>query len=124
MPKTIRVPIPDEDTDLVWYFDEQVENDQFGLTLDYSVREHDERAEIDEVRISEVEVSADGVRVHYEIDWSAHYGCSDMNCADTARHFGVSHVPEPRFQDFGPSRCANGPPCHQTPPGAHRAAKA
>jgi len=42
----------------------------------------DERATVYKVAINDVEVTDDGVVIHYSYSYSAYYGCKDMNYAD------------------------------------------
>lgn len=75
MPADIRVPIPRAGEDRRLYFDEGVENDQFGLALDFSVAEFDERARMTDIQVTGAEASNFGVAVHYTVIWEAFHAC-------------------------------------------------
>jgi len=70
---------------LVAYFSKLLDEDNisdFCEALDYDVTQFDDRAHLDELSISSVEVDGDTVTVQYDVAWSAYYGCSDMNQQD------------------------------------------
>lgn len=75
MPSNIRVPSPEPGEDLRLYFDEMVENDRFGLSLDYSVTEFDELARLAGITVTGAEVSDAGVAVRYTASWEAFHAC-------------------------------------------------
>ncbi|MBW8843590.1 MAG: hypothetical protein JF607_01275 [Burkholderiales bacterium] len=77
MPRDIRVPIPDQATDLRLYFDEMVENDAFGTALDFSVAEFDELARLVDLQLTGAEATAGGVAVYYSVYWEAFHACDD-----------------------------------------------
>jgi hypothetical protein len=86
MTADIRVPIPAPGEDLRWFFDESVENDQFGLALDFSVAEFDELARMTDIEVIDVDVSDAGVAVHYSVSWAAFHPCDDKTIqGDTVR---------------------------------------
>lgn len=86
MPSDIRVPIPSAGDDLRLYFDESVENDKFGLALDYSVAEFDELARMTDIQVINVEFNDAGVAVHYTVSYEAFHPCDDKRIqGDTAR---------------------------------------
>ncbi|RYD76054.1 MAG: hypothetical protein EOP84_17420 [Verrucomicrobiaceae bacterium] len=85
----VQIPVPNEDgdeIDLAAFFAEQLDG-QFKETLDYEVAEYDERATIDEIEITEVEVAGDQITVQYSISYSAYYGCKDQDYADVAERW-------------------------------------
>lgn len=84
MPADIRVPIPRAGEDLRLYFDEGVENDQFGLALDFSVVEFDELARLTDIEVTGAEVTDTGVAVHYIVSWQAFHACDDNTIAGEA----------------------------------------
>lgn len=51
--------------------------DELACAMDLSV--DDERGELGDISISHVCVEGDRVHISYQYDWSAYYGCSDMN---------------------------------------------
>lgn len=77
MPTAIRVPIPQPGEDLRLYFDEMVENDGFGLALDYGVSEFDELARLTGLTVTGAQATDTGVAVHYTVSWEAFHACDD-----------------------------------------------
>jgi hypothetical protein len=61
--------------------------EKFADALDYTANDHDDRAVVDEVRITHVDLGEDFVGISYEVDYSAYHGCRDMNYADTHERF-------------------------------------
>ena len=49
------------------------------LTPTFDLRVGDERAQLGEISITDVQFQGDMVHVTYEFDWSSYYGCDDMN---------------------------------------------
>lgn len=103
------VPVPVatdlEPLNLVAYFQEQCRNAVFRAALDLELQ--DQRAIVDSVKITEVELDDSGVVVSYDVAFSAYYGCRDQNYADRfsrtidgtrvgANWFFKQHVPTPR----------------------------
>ena len=83
----VRIQIPvdeDEDNplDLVAFFQERLESD-LAPAIDYGVTEFDERATINNIECTDVVANDDSVIVTYEVSFSAYYGCSDMDYANT-----------------------------------------
>ena len=85
----IDIPVPLEDgdeIDLVDYFSGFISDDMGELNgellpaLNLDVK--DERATVYEVVIDDVEVTDDGIAIHYSYLCSAYYGCKDMDYAD------------------------------------------
>ena len=103
----IRVRIPsagqDNAPDLVSYFNAQLEG-EFAQAIDWSVWEFDERAQVDELAVVGVQVDGLTVQVTYEIQFSAYYGCSDMDYADVDERVihGVQVGPDWQFQRHVP----------------------
>jgi hypothetical protein len=84
MSDLIRFEIPGEvrAEDYPDYLREHFE--EYSAALDDSADPHDDRAQVDEVRVTNVELTEDTVYISYEVDYSAHYGCRDMNYSETA----------------------------------------
>lgn len=83
MTADVKIAIPnEEDIDLVAYFQDHVESD-FACAIDYGVSEFDERAQIDDIQVTDVVINGDAIEVMYEIEFSAHYGCRDKDYTDT-----------------------------------------
>ncbi len=60
-------------------------NDQesnFSDALDHDVSHIDQRAQVDSVRITDVDISGSQIAVTYELDYSIYNGCKDMNVED------------------------------------------
>lgn len=111
----IDIPVPEDkgdEIDLINYFSDFI-SDEMGelggeLLPAFNLETRDERATVHEVSIEDVEVTDDGVAIHYSYSYSAYYDCKDMDYADdengTARGKKVGdkwvfarHVnPEPR----------------------------
>jgi hypothetical protein len=77
----ITVPIPEDETDLIAYFEDQLDS-AFRDALNFDVVRQRDRAVLDDVRITDVTITEIGVEVSYEIQFSAYLGCRDMNWAD------------------------------------------
>lgn len=58
--------------------------DLFSAAMDLDASRLDDRATAHEVTITDVEVDDETVAIHYEYDFSAYYGCSNMNYAGTS----------------------------------------
>jgi hypothetical protein len=102
MSQTIRIPVPpDGEYDLLDYFSDLLD-EEFGEVIDFGVSEFDDRAQTDEIRVTSVVEQTDSITVHYEIDISAHYGCSDMDYAKTVPRTsrGVRDGPDWVFQRY------------------------
>ncbi|MDZ4126643.1 MAG: hypothetical protein U1E02_21070, partial [Hydrogenophaga sp.] len=51
--------------------------EELAPAMDLSV--DDERGELGDVNISDVRIDGDRVHISYGYEWTAYYGCSDMN---------------------------------------------
>jgi hypothetical protein len=78
----ILVEIPDDETDLVDYFQNQLDSD-FRDALDFDVIAQGDRVVLDEVKITTVALTNFEIEVEYELEFSAYLGCRDANWADT-----------------------------------------
>jgi len=79
---TIPSDITIEDkSDLLKWFNDDI--DYFIELFNIDPEIHDSRATVDEVYITEVEVSDCSIAVTYAYNWSAYYGCRDMNLCDS-----------------------------------------
>lgn len=89
--------------------------DIFSEAMDLNAFRIDERATVHEVKITDVEVDKKTIAIHYEYDFSAYYGCRDINHAGTSDEdvivgarqgntlsFDKFKPPEPRstFEEF------------------------
>lgn len=88
--KPIRVPIPPPGTDLVDYFNEQLDSD-FRDTLDFDVVAQRDRAQLDDYCVTGVDLRDGEVEVEYEFEFSAYLGCRDANWGDTESSSVVGH---------------------------------
>lgn len=52
----------------------------------------DERANIDEVKVDDVDLDGDAVVIHFTYHFSAYYGCRDQNYADSESGIAVGKV--------------------------------
>ncbi|WP_394418106.1 hypothetical protein [Roseateles sp. BYS78W] len=77
MPADMCVPIPAPGEYLQLYFNEMVENDGFGLALDFSAAEFDELAQMTDLQVTGAEATEAGVAVHYTVSWEAFHACDD-----------------------------------------------
>ncbi|PWK38679.1 hypothetical protein [Cupriavidus plantarum] len=85
---TVEIPIPDpeDEPDLRSYINQFITDEIGSLygelvpALDLDVG--DERATIDDIEVDDVEVHGDKIIVYYTIQYSAHYGCSDIDYAE------------------------------------------
>jgi len=85
MADELRVALPEPGEDLCRYFDERVQNGGLDLSLDLSVVEFDELAQLAAVTVTEVETSTSGIAVNYTVSWTAFHACDD-------RTFGGTHA--------------------------------
>lgn len=53
----------------------------------FDMQVNEPRANIDEVAVNYVEVDGDEVVVHFEFEYSAYYGCKDMDGSDSDTGF-------------------------------------
>lgn len=58
-------------------------SEAFWPAMDLDASQHDDRANVDEVNITEVEIDERTVAIHYDYEYSAYYGCRDVNYSDT-----------------------------------------
>lgn len=77
MPADMCVPIPAPGEYFQLYFNEMVENDGFGLALDFSAAEFDELAQMTDLQVTGAEATEAGVAVHYTVSWEAFHACDD-----------------------------------------------
>lgn len=81
----VRVEIPDwvgdDDDEIASYLADNM--DLYEAALDQTANVHDDRSSVDDVSVTNVDVSAHRVVVSYDVDFSAYHGCRDMNYADT-----------------------------------------
>lgn len=83
MPKAVRFEIPVwvEEAKIADYISNNMH--EYSDALDKSASEHDDRAEVDEIIVTNVELEEDSVFIYYDVEFSAYYGCRDMNYSDT-----------------------------------------
>lgn len=97
--------IDPEDNYLEAYFQDACDSGDFKDALDTDVSVHHDRAVIDWITITDVEVKDNGdVNVHYEVEYSWYLGCSDMDGADRMEDCvaGIKDGEFWRFERFVP----------------------
>ena len=84
MTKKIRIELPDEydDGEIEEYFFAATEELQSAFDA-YSFIPDSDRVQIDEISITEVCISENSINIQYEVDYSAHYGCSNIDFVKT-----------------------------------------
>ena len=89
----ILIPFPESNdtTDLLEYFSRLTQNDDGDVdgplvpALDLDLE--DKRASVHSIEIEDVEAQGDMIYINYTIEFSAYYGCADMDYADAdSRH--------------------------------------
>ena len=78
---TLEVPGDYDEDQIKEYLTESVE-DLYGA-MDLEVNNFDDRAQVDDVNITEIELTADTVQIEYEIEYSAHHGCRDASYSES-----------------------------------------
>lgn len=94
--------IEDEEELAEWVRDNP---DLFSGAMDLDASQIDDRATVHDVTITDVEVDKESVAIHYEYDFSAYYGCRDMNYAGTSDEdviVGVRNGSTLEFEKFIP----------------------
>lgn len=78
--KQIIITLPKnlDDAGIKDYLEENL--DEIWGALDLELE--DDRADVDEVTVDEIELFEDAVHIHYCVQYSAYYGCKDMNYVD------------------------------------------
>lgn len=74
----IRIPIPEEGTDLKQYF-QGLAPHVFKDAIDLDVVAMADRAVLDEIEIDNVTLDGEHIEVEYTIRFSAYLGCKDQN---------------------------------------------
>ena len=77
----------------------------FWGAMDLDASQFDDRANVDGVTITEVEVDETTVAIHYEYHYSAYYGCRDMDYSDTVEESVIVGTRQGRtisFEKFKP----------------------
>lgn len=98
---TIKIAIPHEFLNLKGFFGNLINDDIGDLcgelvpALDLDLQ--DERANVDDVAIIGAEVKGDVVQVYYYVDYSAHFGCRDMNYSERDRRTLTGKVDRDQF---------------------------
>lgn len=80
MTKTFIIEVPGylEEDEIEGYFRDNIDDLRPAMDLELE----DDRAQVDEIGIENFEMSDDSVHIEYEIQYSAYYGCKDINYAD------------------------------------------
>lgn len=51
--------------------------------MDITANEHDSRSQVDDIRVTNIQLNESHVTINYEVEYSAYHGCRDINYADT-----------------------------------------
>lgn len=103
--KEIRFEIPE------WVQEDEFANyiadnsDEYYAAFDSTANENDDRSQVDNISVINVELHENLVTIYYDVDYSAYHGCRDMNYEDTDEREIVGHR-EGRiiiFESFSPS---------------------
>ncbi len=79
--------------------------DLFSSAMDLDASQIDDRATVHEVTITDVEIDEESIVIHYEYEFSAYYGCRDMNyegVSDEEVIVGARQGNTIEFQKFTP----------------------
>lgn len=79
--------------------------DLFSGAMDLDVSQFNDRATVQDVTITEVEIDEESVAINYEYNFSAYYGCRDMNHDGTSDEdviVGVKNGATLEFEKFIP----------------------
>lgn len=81
----LQIEAPDNFENDEEFIDWVLENSElFHGAMDLDASIHDDRATVDEVRITNVELDDASVAIYYEYDYSAYYGCRNIDHGDTS----------------------------------------
>ena len=80
MAKVLKISVPDyfDDDQIEEYFRENI--DELRSALDLEIQ--DDRAQVDEIEIEIFQLTEDSLHIEYVVQYSAYYGCKDMDYAD------------------------------------------
>lgn len=80
MEKVLKISVPDylDDDQIEEYFRENI--DELRPALDLEIQ--DDRAQVDEIEIEIFQLTEDSLHIEYVVQYSAYYGCKDMDYAD------------------------------------------
>jgi hypothetical protein len=87
MTKRIVIKHPEDWTDQMihdHYSELRIEDDlgscdEIEEAMDLDVSDMNQRAEFVHAKITNVDLNHDSIAIDYDVEWSAHYGCSDFN---------------------------------------------
>lgn len=51
--------------------------------MDITANEHDNRSQVDDIRVTGIQLNENSVTINYEVEYSAYHGCRDINYTDT-----------------------------------------
>lgn len=77
---TIEVPSGFDDEAIKNYFTDNIEN--LYDAMDLEVNNLDDRAQVDDIQITEIELTSDTIYIEYNVEYSAYHGCRDANYVD------------------------------------------
>jgi hypothetical protein len=76
------IDLPDglDDEELKDYLMANVED--LYPAMDLEVNDFDDRAQVDDVTITQIDLTSDSINIEYDVEYSAYHGCRDANYAD------------------------------------------
>ena len=77
---TIEVPNGFNDEEIKNYLTENIES--LYAAMDFEVNHFDDRAQVDDIQITEIELTSDTIYIEYNVQYSAYHGCRDANYVD------------------------------------------
>lgn len=91
MTQQVQIAVPDDldDQGIKDYLAEHWE--KFADAFDQGSKRRDSRANFEGLEINEVELEDDQVVIEYEVYYSAHFGCSDMDYYDADPRTLIGH---------------------------------
>ncbi len=58
-------------------------HEKYYGAFDLTANEHDDRSQVDDIRVTDVKIDEDSVTINYDVEYSAYHGCRDKNYADS-----------------------------------------
>lgn len=77
---TIEVANGFDDEAIKDYFTNNI--DDLYDAMDLGVNHHDDRAQVDDIQITEINLTSDTIYIEYSIEYSAYHGCRDAIYVD------------------------------------------
>ena len=57
--------------------------DELYPAMDLEVDDSDDRAQLDEVTITQIDLTYDSIQIEFDVEYSAYHGCKDMSYSDS-----------------------------------------